>query len=565
MNNLPPPPTARPAPSLGARHRRTPGISLVLALLMSGLALTPLGCMTPTEARAEADREVYSIIEQRREELSEFDPFTIDPATDTLRERLVAGAQLDPVDLQELLIIAAENSRVYRDQREALFLVALDLTLQQWNFGVQQTAGADASTSGTDNETVDQQAGAIWSWSKVFGSGLQVLGSLALRTVRLTSSSSLDRSWNDFSRATLSITQPLLRGFGADIVLEPLTQAERNVLYAAREFERFRRTFAFSVTQQYFGVLRQIDSVVNEQENYKGLQALRERNESFAEAGRLDEIQVDQARQDELRARTGLLVETTNLATSYDDFKFVLGLPIVSALPLDPAEYLSLDTWDWLELDPTEEFVIQTALERRYDYMTALDRVDDAARRVHVAADALRNGLDFQADIAARSRDDSPSAFDSSDVSWEAGLDFDFAIDRLPERNAYRASLVRQAQAKRDAVELHDQIVADLRQEIRALATARETYQIQQSAVILAERRVESTNLSLEAGRTDTRDVLESQESLLTARNALTASLTTYILSGLALYRDMELLRVTPEGVTVDTAPIIEFLDTPQP
>ncbi|MDG2148452.1 MAG: TolC family protein [Planctomycetota bacterium] len=520
------------------------------------------GCTTPAEARAEADQQVYAIIEKRREELSEFDPFTIDPATETLRQELIDGAELEPVDLEDLLVIAAENSREYRDEREDLFLVALTLTLQQWNFGVQESAGADASTSGTDNETVDQEAGAIWGWSKVFGSGLQVLGSLALRTVRLTSSASMDRSWDSFTRATLSITQPLLRGFGAEIVLEPLIQAERNVLYAARQFERFRSTFAFTVTQQYFDVLKQVNKVENEEENYRGLRALRLRNESFAEAGRLDQIQVGEAQQDELRARNSLLVERAALATDYDDFKFLLGLPITSNLPLDPAKYLSINTWEWLDLDPPEEFVIQTALSRRYDYMTAKDLIQDAERDVHVAADALRNGLGLEAGAVLQTRNDSPTTFDSSDVTWEAGLNFDLAIDKLPERNAYRASLINEARAKRATTKLHDEIVADLRQELRTLISARESYEIQKSAVALAEERVQSTLLSLEAGRTDTREVLQSQEALLTSRNALTAAFTAYILSGLALYRDMELLRVTPEGLLVDTGPIIAYMES---
>jgi len=527
-----------------------------MALLLGGT-----GCTTPAEARAEADQQVYAIIKERREQLSEFDPFTIDPATGTLRQQLIDGAELEPVDLEDLLVIAAENSREYRDEREDLFLVALNLTLQQWNFGVQESAGADASTSGANNETVDQQAGAIWGWSKIFGSGLQVLGTLALRTVRLTSSASMDRSWNDFTRATLSITQPLLRGFGADIVLEPLIQSERNVLYAARQFERFRSTFAFTVTQEYFDILKQIDKVENEEENYRGLKALRFRNESFAEAGRLDQIQVGEAQQDELRARNSLLIARAALATDYDNFKFLLGLPITSQLPLDPAKYLSINTWEWLDLDPPEGFVIQTALARRYDYMTARDLVQDSERDVRVAADALRNGLDLEAGAVLQTQNDSPTTFDSSDIAWTTGLSFDFAIDRLPERNAYRASLVTEARTKRAKVNLHDEIVADLRQELRTLMSARESYEIQKNAVALAEQRVESTMLSLEAGRTDTRDVLESQEALLTSRNALTAALTAYILSGLALYRDMELLRVTPEGLLVDTGPIIAFME----
>ena len=42
------------------------------------------------------------------------------------------------------------------------------------------------------------------------------------------------------STLSLDVIQPLLRGAGWAVTLEPLTQAERNLLYAVRDFARFR-------------------------------------------------------------------------------------------------------------------------------------------------------------------------------------------------------------------------------------------------------------------------------------------------------------------------------------
>jgi outer membrane protein TolC len=358
------------------------------------------------------------------------------------------------------------------------------------------------------------------------------------------------------STAALTITQPLLRGYGADIVREPLTQAERDVLYAARRYERYRRTLAYDVTSRFFGILRLMDTLQNEQENYERRRLLRERNEAFAEAGQLDEIELGQARQDELRAQNSVIVAQRELDTALDDFKLFLGLPIEAELPLDPSDYLSLGRWSFLDLNPAEQDVIRVALGSRLDYLTQRELVEDAARKVTVAEDALRAGLDLVAGADAVSELGDPGNLSGDDVTWSASLALDLPFDRLPERNAYRATLIGLERALRSADESADTIVADLRDELRTLASARQSYEIQTVSVELALRRVESTELKLEAGRAETRDVLESQDSLLTARNTATAALTTYILSGLALYRDMELLRVTPEGVTVDTEPL---------
>jgi outer membrane protein TolC len=72
---------------------------------------------------------------------------------------------------------------------------------------------------------------------------------------------------------------------------------------------------------------------------------------------------------------------------------------------------------------------------------------------------------------------------------------------------------------------------------------------IQSSAVKLATTRVKSTELFLEAGRAAIRDVLESQEALVQAQDALTAALVDYRIAELELQRDMGLLEVDEKGL----------------
>ena len=44
--------------------------------------------------------------------------------------------------------------------------------------------------------------------------------------------------------------------FQNDVRFERLTQAERNVVYAARDFARFRKTFYLQLATQYYNLLR---------------------------------------------------------------------------------------------------------------------------------------------------------------------------------------------------------------------------------------------------------------------------------------------------------------------
>ena len=71
----------------------------------------------------------------------------------------------------------------------------------------------------------------------------------------------------------------------------------------------------------------------------------------------------------------------------------------------------------------------------------------------------------------------------------------------------------------------------------------------QARAVTIAERRVRSTDLLLQAGRAEIRDLLESQEALLNAQNALASALVGYRVAELELQRDLGVLEVDEKGL----------------
>ena len=520
------------------------------------LAVLPLAaCHGAGYWREDADDEVYQILKEKRGELGIDEAFTIEPPQATLRESLLASETPElSLDLNRSLVVAAENSRDWQEQREALYRSALALTLERWNFSVQEQGTILAFIEGQGRNS---QSGGFLSnlgFLKLFGTGLLMVGNVGIDFVRDVGQGD---GFDAITHLSLNVTQPLLRGFGKDIVMEPLTQAERDVVYAARAYERFLHTFAVDVAERFFRVLEQRDRLANQEQNHANLIRLRARNEAFAEAGRVSDIDVDQARQDELRAQDSVIAARRDLANALDDFKFFLGLPIETDLTLDEGGQRSLEAWEALEIDLDEESVVTIALQRRLDYHTVVDRIADAERAAHVAADALRAGLDITSGVAANtlsatSDEGQPASFSSENFNWSVGLELDLPLDRLPERNVYRQTLIDWEARKRDEQETADRIRSDLRDFLRSLETARQSYTIQTGAVVLAARRVESTELNLEAGRASTRDVLEAQEALVGAQNDASAALTDYILAGLFLYRDMELLQVAEEGIQID-------------
>ena len=531
---------------------RTPRQSLYLVFTLTAL----MGCQSPAQHAASADDEVYALITARRAALAEApELFELAEASGSLRQRLLAGepAPTEPIGLRECLRIAAESNRDFQDNRESLYLSALDLTMERYRLGWIPAGSLAYGLEGTDNQIDKRDASFGLSFTRLLGDGGSLLAGIGIDSVRWLAGGS---GWSTDGLLTLSFTQPLLRGAGRMIVLESLTQAERDLVYEVRSYERFRRTFAVEVASRFYQVLQQMDAANNANLNYENLKVIAERNRELAAAGRLDDLQLDQVRQDELRSQNNLLTARARLESTLDEFKLFLGLPVAVELSFDSRELTVLSEDEPTELGLDEELVIDVAMRSRLDYLTSLDRMEDAERRVSITEDALRAGLNFVASSNTNSTNGRPSEFDLRDSSWGLGLNFDLPLDRLPERNAYRSSLISRDVMRRSLDEFGDSMRVSLRGALRDTVIAVLSFKIQRESVVLAERRAESTRLRLDAGRADTRDILEAEEALLDSRNAATNSLVDYQLAVLALYRDTEQLEVGEEGISL--TPILQ-------
>jgi outer membrane protein TolC len=504
---------------------------------------------------ADADREVYAMVLERREELfGEPGAFTIDPPADSLRQRILRGEwdAGQPLSMVQCLEIAAENSREVQSQRESLYRSALDLSLERWQYSTQFFGDASGSVSGTgDDGDVNANVDSSLGFSRLLGTGASIVTTLGNGMLRVVSTGN---HWEELANLSMSITQPLMRGAGRAIALEPLTQAERNLVYAVRSYERFRRTYAVDVAGRVYGLLQAIDELENEERNYRDLVLLRQRNEALAAAGRLSDIQADQARQDELGSENRLISLRASLARQWDQFNLFLGLPVGVALELDPAEFEGLIESD-PALDKIDEHVAREyALLHRLDRLTVSDQVADSKRSLAIAEDALRAGLS----LGLSGRADTVNGADGGlndiryqDIDWAASLSLDLPLDRKSERNALRRSQISLAAAERGLAENQDSIHASVLDAFRAVRDTSQSIAIQRGAVILARRRVESAKLNLAAGRAETRDLLDAQASLVSAENNTTSSLIQFNLARFDLHLELETLRVDEGGIHV--------------
>ncbi len=541
-----------PSPRRSPQAIRCPNLPIrlhSLAPLAPALLLLIGACKSPAEYSKEADEETYALIAERREALfEESDPFQLGSTKDGVRSKALSGeiTHLGPLSILDCLLIASESNLSYLQQKESLYYSALSLTEQRWRFGVRSETSAGASISGVGKEPGSASVDGDLQLSKILGSGANIVAGIGSSLFRFVSTGD---GWDAVTDLSLSITQPLMRAAGATVTMESLTQAERSLVYQVRSYERFRRTFSVTVSRQVYGVLQAIDQQENQQFNLENLRALRVRNERMAEAGKLSDIQSDQAKQDELRSTNRLVELNGDLERQLDDFKLFLGLPPNLEIELDRDEFLQLTDNAPLLDALTEEVAVGLALERRLDVLTSQNQLEDTERGLLLAADNLKPGLGLSLSASSTSGEGKPLRHSFRDTSWSAGLSLDPAWDNLPERNAFRRAEINLDGAIRDYDRFIDEINLDVREALRRARNARERYTIQQGALELAKRRVRSADLSLQAGRSSTRDLLDAREALLDASNSATSSLIEFTLARLDLQLTLELLRVDESGI----------------
>ena len=176
--------------------------------------------------------------------------------------------------------------------------------------------------------------------------------------------------------------------------------------------------------------------------------------------------------------------------------------------------------------------------------------MEDGVRKAVVAADNLGAELNLTGGLAVDSTAETDfTRWQFHEGAYSLGLEADLPLDRKAERNAYREALIDLERRRRDHENEVDTVKLQVREAFRQLRQQAESYRIQQNSVELAQKRVESTSLLMEAGRVQTRDLLESQDALLQAQNDLTAALVAHTVAKLTFFRDVGLLQVQPDGM----------------
>jgi outer membrane protein TolC len=251
----------------------------------------------------------------------------------------VAGLQSQErgLTLENIVELGLLNSRELQTQKETLYKAALAVSLEQFAYFLKFTPfgnGGDVlyRRLNTDGHYVSElHTTANAEVDRLMATGGTFVGRFA-NNVILTFNGPNGFASDVSSQLLFDLSQPFLQ---RDIRFEPLTRAERNLVYAARTYLRYRRTYFVQLATSYYASLRLYRQIAIESQNYFSLSGAHQQALVELEAGLRSRIQAEQIEQNMLAGRSRLIAAGVNLERALDRLKIDMGLPPELPLRID--------------------------------------------------------------------------------------------------------------------------------------------------------------------------------------------------------------------------------------
>lgn len=481
--------------------------------------------------------------------------FVYVPTAETDTEEVLARLQGYAIEdenatvfgLQDSLLWAFEYAQEYQYAEEEYVLSCLALLIEQhrWvpRFFDTITPSMNADP---DNGFYDTSYSVVNEWNVT--QKLPYGGEVSARHLATFSDnlhrevSSSDDPSTFTSEFVLGASIPFLRGAGP-VAQESLIQAERNVIYAARKFETFRREFLKKITTEFLGLQVQQRRLVHQESGIFYYDQLSARQQALYEAGRVQFYKTAEAENRSLQAQAGLTREWEQYRLAVDQFKRLIGYDINDPL------IISEDALGFEVPVVDMDEAIELAIVNRLDLQTERDQLVDRQRAIRNARNSLLPDLNLVMDAGIPGKgtqgwEGLNPAF--KDVEYSAGLSFGLPLDREIERLQVRQAQINLERAQRAFTLFRDTVVIEVRSAVRDIDANLFALDLQRRNVQIAELGMAAIEANPDSA--SVLSTLESIEQLVAAQDSRDASFRDVQVSILNYLTQSGQLRVQPDG-----------------
>ncbi len=388
-----------------------------------------------------------------------------------------------------------ETGRTYQSAKETLYLAILDLTLERhfWTprlFGDVEARFADFGQVRNFDRAMEAVSTVGVEQNLPYGGQVtaQLVNTLARDLGRHVTS-------GESGSILVQADIPLLRGAGR-VAYESRYRAEREVVYAVRAFERFRREFLVDVAATYFRLLSAKQQLVNGYEAVVGTERTTRRTVARAQLELDRPIDAQQSIVDLLRGLISQEQSKTNYDLQKDQFKILLGLDTEVMIDV-PAQQELEDELNASLIVPGVSIAeaVETGLKYRLELITVLDQIGDAERGVAIAQNGLLPDLNLRGSVQTGTDPDhlNSADFNTERTMWQGTIQLELPLDRKAERNAYRRSQIFVRRAERNHSLARDQVRRDVRDAKRRLDLALFQLDSETASARLSEEQLRAT------------------------------------------------------------------------
>lgn len=532
---------------MGGQPRST---LLALFLALSG------ACLTPEQYSEQADDEVLPMLDEaqatvlgdRESQMEQPEPAA--PVAPMEDDGHIAPPALPepPADAEHItlatsLATAFSSSREFLDAQEDLYLQGLGLSLTRYDFGPILDATIAGLWQDDKHGNSETSVKGLLGVTQILPQGgtFGLAGTLGGSAFGGNPGFGIDDPSYD-SSAVFSLEQPLMRGFGYEVSHESLTQGERDLVYAVRDFELFREDLSIGIADEYFELVSRRQQLRVLEQTYVDSVFDQHKAEAMRKVDRNKDEDVFLARRRAIDIENQLLSEQADFLEAVDRFKVRLGMAVDTPVVVDE------DEPPYLPVSLDADSAVAVARHNRLDLQNAAMRLEDDERQVRIAADALRAQLDLTVVGGLAGQDGNPAGAFPDDWNTSAALSLGLPVNRQAERNAYRSSQIALDQARRNYELELDEVDRDVRNLLRQIKTIELQVDLQRDQITQEQRAVAVSQIRYEAGDVDNRDLLDARASLARAQNDLIRLLAQHLSTRLRLLKAMGVLVVRPDG-----------------
>ncbi len=351
-----------------------------------------------------------------------------------------------------------------------------------------------------------------------------------------------DQLFPSTSDARLTLTQPLLRGFGPKVTQYDLINSRRSLEGRQRSFTRDQQRLAVDVTAGFYQVIRQRQLVAVARQSQERSLRLKTASEARLEVGLASKLDVLRAELQASQAESAAVAAEAALETALEQFRLLLGLA-----PTDPVEPENVELpADIVARTEPLEVLLERAVRQRVDLAETQDEVDDAQRKLAVSRNRLLPQIDLNMSLIRTGYGTSfTSSWDGGEYDFRLYFTAAYPLERSSDLSARANAELDLTARQRLLTQKRFEVEGDVRAAVRDLERIRKSVELQRKNVEFAEQQHRLATLRYERGLASNFDVVDAEGNLFSARTTLVSLLADYQVARARLRRatgDLDLM-----------------------